>query len=79
MEILPGALSGLRCPLWREVCPGDLLSTARPLHPWISGPLHPWDSDTCGQGASNWPPWPQTRRPLHPVTTTVKIPLFFHP
>ena len=24
LEILPGALSGLRCPLWRGACPGDL-------------------------------------------------------
>ena len=79
LGIFLGALSGPRQPLSPGECPHCPLTPAGHLHPEISGPLPPWGSDTWGRGASNWPTWQQTRRPLHPVPTTAKIPLFFHP
>ena len=72
---LPGALSGPRRPLSPGECPRRPLTPAGRLHPAISGPPRPWSWDTWGRGASNWPTWLQTRRPLRPVPTTAKIPL----
>ena len=70
---------GAQVPSLARGLPTPSLYPAGLMHPAISGPLPPWGSDTWGRGASNWPPWRQTRRHLCPVTTTVKIPLFFHP
>ena len=75
----PGALSWSRCPLSPVECPRHSLTTAGHLHPEISGPVPPRGSDTWGGGASKRPTWRQTRRHHRPVTTTPKIPLFFHP
>ena len=72
LGIFPGALSGPRCPLSPGECPRHPLTPAGHLHPAISGPVPPGGSDTWGRGASNWPTWRQTRRPLSPVTTTAK-------
>ena len=79
LGIFPGALLGPRRPLSPGECPRRPLTPAGRLHPAISGPPRPWSWDTWGRGASNWPTWLQTRRPLRPVPTTAKIPLFFHP
>ena len=79
LGIFPGTLSGPRPSLSPAECPRRPLTPAGHLHPAISGPLPPWGPDTRGRGASNWPTWRQSRRPLRPVPPTAKIPLFFHP
>ena len=79
LGIFPGALSGPRLPLLPREGPRRPLTPAGRLHPSISSPPPPWSWDTWGLGASNGPTWRQTRRPLRPVLTTAKIPLFFHP
>ena len=69
-----GVLSGPRRPLSPGECPRRPLTPAGHLHPAISGPRPPWGSETRGRGASNWPTWRQTRRPLRHVPTTAKTP-----
>ena len=72
LGIFPGALSGPGRPLSPGECPRRPLTPAGRLHPAISGPPPPWSSHAWGRGASNWPTWRQTRRPLRPVPATAK-------
>ena len=75
-QAFPGALSVPRHPLSPRLCPRRPLTPIAHLHPAISGPLPPWGWDTWGRGASKWPKLRETRRTLHPVPPTAKIPVF---
>ena len=77
-RIFPGALLWPRHPLSPGAFPHCPLNLAVHLHPNISSCWPPCGSDTGGRGARNWPRWWQTRRPLCPIATIAKIPLFFH-
>ena len=62
---------------WRM--PNRPLTPTGHLHPAICGPPPPRGSDPWGRCTNNWPTLRQTRRPVRPIPTTAKIPLFFHP